>query len=73
MELFALLLSLVLGVLQAGLSAFPPPFLSSHLHSELLFLLLSGAQGLAGLDAELASTLTLYRASFTHSSAINTF
>lgn len=51
-ELFALLLSLVLGIVQAGLSILPPPLLRSQLCSELLVLLLSSAQGLAGLDAK---------------------
>lgn len=43
MEPFTLLLNLVLGILQVGLSALLPPFLSGQLRSKLLVLLLSGA------------------------------
>ena len=49
MELLALLLCLILNVLEASLKTPPFPFLSNHLRSELLDLLLGGAQGLAGL------------------------
>ena len=49
MELFALLLSLVLGILQAGLNTLPPSLLSGQLHNELLVLLLSCTKGLTGL------------------------
>lgn len=50
MELFALLLSLVLGVLQVGLSALLPPFLGGQFYNKLLVLLLSYTQGLASFN-----------------------
>ena len=53
-ELSVLLLSLVLSVLQACLSALSLPLLGSQLRSELLVLLLSCTQGLAGLGAKVA-------------------
>ena len=52
MKPFALLLNLVLGILQAGLNALSLPFLNYQLRRKLLVLLLSGIQGLVGLEAK---------------------
>ena len=52
MEPFALLLNLVLGILQVGLSALLPSLPSGQLCNKLLILLLHYVQGLAGLDAK---------------------
>ena len=52
MKLFALLLNLVLGILQASLSTLPPPLLSGQLCNKLLVLLLNYAQCLIGLDTK---------------------
>ena len=52
MKPFALLLSLVLGILQAGLSALLLPLLRCQLPRELPVLLLNGAHGLVGIGAK---------------------
>ena len=51
-ELFALILSLVLGIFQTSLSTLSHLILCSQLYVELLVLLLSGSQGPAGLGTE---------------------
>ena len=51
-EFFALILSLVLGILQTGLNTLSCPLLHGQLCGELLVLLLSSSQGLAGLNTE---------------------
>ena len=52
MKPFVLLLSLVLGILQADLGSISLLLLNCQLHRDLLILLLSGAQGLVGLSAK---------------------
>lgn len=47
-----LILSLILGIFQNGLSAFPRSFLRGQPNDELLVFLLGDSQGLVGLDAE---------------------
>ena len=56
-KLFALILSLVLGILQTGPSALLRPLLHCQLHCKLLVLLLSNAQGLVGLSTEVSLNL----------------
>ena len=51
-ELFALILSLVLGILKTSLSTLPCPLFNRQLCSELLVLLFNYAQGLAGLGTK---------------------
>ena len=51
-ELFALILSLVLGNFQTSLSTLSHLILRSQLYVELLVLLLSGSQGPVGLGTE---------------------
>ena len=56
-KLFALILSLVLGILQTGPNALLRPLLCCQLHCKLLVLLLSNAQGLVGLSIEVGLNL----------------
>ena len=51
-ELFALILNLVLGILQPNLSVPPRPLLNSQLSGQLLVFLLRGPQGLIRLSTE---------------------
>ena len=51
-DLFALILSLVLGIFQTSLSTLSHLILRSQLYVELLVLLLSGSQGPVGLGTE---------------------
>ena len=51
-ELFTLIFSLVLGILQPSLNAPPRPLLSSQLNGLLLVFLLHGSEGLVGLGAK---------------------
>ena len=51
-ELFALILSLVLGIFQTSLSTLSHLILRSQLYVELLVLLLSDSQGPVGLGTE---------------------
>ena len=51
-ELFALIFSLVLRILQPSLNAPPHPLFSSQLNGLLLVFLLHGSEGLVGLGAE---------------------
>ena len=56
-ELFALIFSLVLDILQPSLSATPRPLLSSQLGGQLLVFLLHGSQGLVVLSVEVGFNL----------------
>ena len=56
-ELFTLVFSLALGILKAGLSTPPCPFLDCQLGSKLLILLLGSAQSLIGLGAKVGLNL----------------
>ena len=53
-KLFALILSLVLGIFQTSLSTLSHLILRSQLYVELLVLLLSGSQGPVGLGTEVS-------------------
>lgn len=72
-ELFTLILSLVLGIFQTGLSALPRPLLHGQLSDKFLVFLLSGSQGLVVLGMEVASPLASFLASLTHSLGTKTF
>ena len=58
-EHFALILSLVLGIFQTGLSTFLRPLLRGQFSGEPLDLLLGTSQGLVGLDTEAGLNLSL--------------
>ena len=58
-EHFALILSLVLGIFQTGLSTFLRPLLRGQFSGEPLDLLLVTSQGLVGLNTEVGLNLSL--------------
>ena len=58
-ELFALILSLVLGIFQTSLSILSHPILRSQLYVELLVLLLSVSQGPVGPGTEVGLNSSL--------------
>ena len=60
MEPFMLLLNLILGILGANLSAFPPLLLSTQPRTKLFVLLLEYAKGLTGLDTKVAFEPSLF-------------
>ena len=72
MELLTLLLNLVLGILEAGLSASSLPLLYRQLCGQLLVLLLCCTQGLVGLDSKVSLDPSFVAGVFPHSSATNT-
>ena len=58
-ELFALILSLDLGIFQTSLNTLSHPILRSLLHVELLVFLLSDSQGPVGLGTEVGLNSSL--------------